>query len=67
MKKEGFDDGTFTDIEVVSNHHDALYSVVFTKGEDLVEQYMTGLNFDAAFLVLGKLDEYFGVKREIQN
>jgi hypothetical protein len=67
MKKEGFTDGTFTDIEVVSNHYNDLYSIVFTKGEDLVEQYMTGLTFDAAFLVLAALDEYFGVKREIQN
>lgn len=67
MKKESFVEGIFTDIEVVSNHYNDLYSIVFTKGEDIVEQYMTGLTFDAAFLVLGKLDKYFGVIRDVQN
>lgn len=67
MIKEGFAEGIFTDIEMVSNHYNDLYSIVFTKGEDIVEQYMTGLSFEAAFLVLGKLDEYFGVIRDVQN
>ena len=67
MIKEGFVEGIFTDIEMVSNHYNDLYSIVFTKGEDIVEQYMTGLTFDTAFLVLRKLDEYFGVIRNVQD
>ena len=61
MTKLDFENGVFTCIEITASHFVDTFSILFTKNDEVIQQYQTGLTFEEAFDLQEKLCKYFGI------